>query len=166
MRLTALAITLALAGCAPEVEDDGEQLQTLPANDGVENPAPPPPSLAISPIETLAGEWRVAGIDGEPFDQPYGLALSADGEEIWWEPRCANFAFSYRIEGIRITTGADRPSNPVEPGAPPPPVCTVGIPPRLNEVARALDLADTVGRLPSNGVWIAGGGHSITLFSQ
>ncbi|WP_162925128.1 hypothetical protein [Aurantiacibacter odishensis] len=164
MRPAALAIILALAACAPEPED--EQLTTLPANDGEENPAPPPPSTAISAIETLAGEWRVAGIDGEPFDEPYGLALSADGEEIWWEPRCANFAFSYRIEGLRITTGEGRPSNPVEPGAPPPPVCTVGIPPRLNEVARALDVADTVGRLPSNGVLIEGGGHSITLFSQ
>lgn len=166
MRLPALAIMLALAACTPQPEDDGEQLRALPVNDGVESPAPPPPPTAISPIETLAGEWRVAGIDGEPFDEPYGLALSADAEEIWWEPRCANFAFSYRIEGLRITTGEGRPSNPVEPGAPPSPVCTGGIPPRLDDVARALDLADTVGRLPSNGVLIEGGGHSITLFSQ
>ena len=166
MRLAALVVMLALPACTPEPEGEGEQLTTLPANEGVENSAPPPPTTAISPIETLAGEWRVAGIDGEPFDEPYGLALSADAEEIWWEPRCANFAFSYRIEGLRITTGEGRPSNPVEPDAPPPPVCTVGIPPRLDEVARALDLADTVGRLPSNGILIEGGGHSVTLFSQ
>lgn len=100
------------------------------------------------------------------MDETYGLALSADDEEIWWEPRCANFAFRYTIEGLRLTTGDATPTIPVEPGAPPPPVCAIGIPPRLDDVSRVLQLADTVGRTPSNGVLIEGGGHSLTLFSQ
>ncbi len=159
------ALTLALFACSPEPEPE-EQVTTLPAPGGPENPPPAPPSQAITQIETLAGEWRVAGIDGAPFDEPYGLALSASTQEIWWEPRCANFAFSYRIDGLRITTGEGRPSAPVEPGAPPPPVCAIGIPPRLGDVARALDLAEYVGRTASNGVLIEGGGHSLTLYSQ
>ena len=117
-------------------------------------------------METLAGEWRVAGIDEQPLNKSYGLALSADEEEIWWEPRCANFAFSYRIDGLKLETGTPRPYAPVGPDGNPPPVCAIGIPPRLSDVARALDLAETVGRTSANGVLIEGGGHSVLLFSQ
>lgn len=165
MRTIVLA-ALALGACSPEPDAGDEQLSPLPANGGVEGVAPAPPSQALSPIKTLAGDWRVAGIDGEPLDETYGIALRADDEEIWWEPRCANFAFAYTINGLRISTGDAEPAVPVEPGAPPPPVCTVAIPPRLAEVGRALDLAETAGRTPANGVLIEGGGHSLTLFSQ
>ena len=157
---------LALAACSAEPEPNGEHLSTLPANDGTNNPASTPASQPLAPIETLAGEWRVAGIDGEPLDEPYGLALSGSEEEIWWEPRCANLAFSYRIDGLSMATGDAEPAAPVEPGAPPPPVCAIGIPLRLDDVSRALRQAETVGRTSSNGVLIEGGGHSLTLYSQ
>lgn len=162
MRSIALAF-LVLAACSAEPEQRDEQLATLPANDGVEDPAPAPSSEPLSPIQTLAGEWRVAGIDGEPFDEPYGLALSANDDEIWWEPRCANAAWSYRIDGLDLVTGEGGPTAPVEP---PPPRCTVNPPPRLSDVARALENAQRVGRTRSNGILLEGGGHSLTLYSQ
>ena len=125
-------------------------------------PAPSPsPSLAApSPAAptTLAGEWRVAGIDGAPLDEPYGLALSADTRLIWMEPRCAGVARSYRISGGRIAFGPD-PDARNE-------VCAIGMPPRTDDVLRALDAAQTIRRTPSNGIEIAGGGHSLTLYSQ
>ena len=164
MRPIVIAV-LALAACSQESEP-GEQLTTLPAPGGIENPPPSPPATPLSALESLAGEWRVAGIDGQPLDEPYGLALSGDDSEIWWEPRCANFAFGYRIEGLTLETGTARPVAPVGPDGNPPPVCAVTIPPRLADVARALDLAETVGRTPSNGVVIEGSGHSLTLYSQ
>lgn len=165
MRLIALA-ALALGACSAEPDTTDEQLTTLPADEGEENPAPETPATPLSPIETLAGEWRVAGIDGEPFDESYGLALSADAEEIWWEPRCANAAWRYRIDGLDLVTGEAEPAAPVTPGAQPPPVCTVNPPPRLADVGRALDNAKRVGRTPSNGILIEGGDHSLTLYSQ
>ncbi len=164
MRLIVLA-ALALAACSQESEQE-EQVTILPAPGGIANPPPAPPTTPLSYVETLAGEWRVAGIDGQPLNEPYGLALSADEEEIWWEPRCANVAFSYRIDGLKLETGTSRPDAPVGTDGNPPPVCAISIPPRLNDVARALDLAETVGRTPSNGLLIEGSGHSITLFSQ
>ncbi len=164
MRLVALAV-LALAACSQESEPE-EQVTTLPAPGGIESPPPAPPASPLSPVETLAGEWRVAGIDGQPLDEPYGLALSADDTEIWWEPRCANFAFGYRIDGFTLDTGTARPDGPMTPLETPPPVCAIGIPPRLSDVARVLDLAESVGRTPSNGILIEGGGHSLTLYSQ
>lgn len=38
--------------------------------------------------------------------------------------------------------------------------------PRLDDVMRALDEADTIARTPSNGVRISGRLHNVTLFSQ
>ncbi|MFB0612841.1 hypothetical protein [Aurantiacibacter poecillastricola] len=157
------AVTLAACSADPAEEDN---LTALPADGGVTDPAPPPPAEALSPIDSLAGEWRVAGIDGEPFDEAYGLALSADDKEIWWEPRCANFAFAYRIEGLDFETGPATPSQPVEPGAPPPPVCTVNPPARLDDVATAISAARRIGRTPGNAIRFEGGGHSLTLYSQ
>ena len=132
-------------------------------------PAPSPTAIATSPERpanpvqsaaptTLAGEWRVAGIDGAPFDEPYGLGLSADARLIWMEPRCAGVARSYRISGGRIAFGPD-PDARNE-------VCAIGMPPRTDDVMRALDSAETIRRTPVNGVEIAGGGHNLTLFSQ
>ena len=128
-------------------------------------PLPPVATATLAPL-SLAGEWRVAGIDGQPFDEAYGLALSANARKIWWEPVCARFVRGYRIEGSRIVLGPDPDVAPRKPGAPTLPVCAIGPPERLAEVMRALDSAATIRRTPSNGIELAGGGHSLLLFSQ
>jgi hypothetical protein len=122
------------------------------------------PGSALAPVATLAGEWRVAGIDGKNFNEPYGLALSANGEELWWAPRCAGMARSYRIDGTRIQFLPPVDARVAESDAPP--SCVPGQPARLADVMRALDAATVVGRTPSNGIEISGGGHSVLLFSQ
>ena len=154
-RAAALAlVTLLLAACQGEPQGQ-EQPQAMET----EEPAAPAPS-------TLAGEWRVAGIDGEDFNEAYGLALSADEGLLWWDPRCAGFVLSYRIEGNAIRFESAPSGPPQEPGTPPRPVCTIGIPPRLSEVFGALQAADRVETTPANGVLISGPEHSLTLFSQ
>ena len=127
-------------------------------------PAPSPPSVPAVP--SLAGEWRIAAIDGRDFNEPYGLALSADAKEVWWAPRCAGLVRSYRIDGTVFRTGPAKGVRPRAPGEPTPPVCAIGLPPRIDEVTRTLDSATTIRRTPSNGVEISGGGHSLLLFSQ
>lgn len=124
------------------------------------------PSIALHPATpaaptTLAGEWRVAGIDGEDFDEPYGIALSADEHEIWWTPRCAGAHVAYRISGARfeVIAGDTRP----DPAAP---VCKIAPPPRLAEVMDAIRAADRIERTPHNGVRLSGHGRSLTLFGQ
>ena len=145
-------------------------LALLAAACGKATEAPPsaaPTSATSSAVASLAGEWRVAGIDGQPLDEAYGIALSGSATELWWDPRCAGMARSYRIRNGAIAFGPV-PINgkPPAPGSPPPPVCTVPLPPRLGEVFAALDAARTVERTPANGVLIAGGGRSVLLFSQ
>ncbi|MCA1660881.1 MAG: hypothetical protein LC648_01440 [Novosphingobium sp.] len=121
-------------------------------------PAKPADPIPPTAPTTLAGEWRVAGIDGAPFDEPYGLGLSADDRKIWMEPRCAGIVRSYRITGARIVIGP--------PPDPQTAVCAIGMPPRTDDVLRALDNADTIRRTPQNGIELSGGRRSLTLFSQ
>lgn len=154
MRPCLVIFAAALAGCQPAPRDE--------APDTVATPSPAP---TLEPIATLAGEWRVAGIDGEPLDESYGLALIADEKEIWWEPRCAGMIRGYTIDGLALATGP-RVTDPPASTSTPAPVCLIARPPRLNDVARALQTAERVGRTPENGVLIEGGGHSVTLFSQ
>ncbi|WP_118858136.1 hypothetical protein [Sphingomonas mesophila] len=105
-------------------------------------------------------------IDGKDFDEPYGLALSADAREIWWAPRCAGMIRSYTIDGAALRIGPALGTRPRRPGEPTPPVCAIGLPPRLADVARAIDSATTIRRTPANGVELSGGGRSLLLFSQ
>ncbi|GAB5349015.1 hypothetical protein [Alteriqipengyuania sp. 357] len=118
--------------------------------------------IVLSPLAsdvptTLAGEWRVAGIDGEPFDEPYGIALSADDQKIWWEPGCAGQSISYTIRDNRFAV-----TEPAYDG----PVCKIGLPPRLPEIISAIRAADRIERTEENGIRLSGDGHSVTLFAQ
>lgn len=149
-----LVILLAgLAACQPPAAAPPTPVGPPPAA------APPPPAVEPSAqVGSLAGAWRVAGIDGRSLDEPVGLSLTGDEQQLWWEPRCAGVARAYRIEGPRITFA----SSPGAGG----PVCDIGQPPRLDEVVRALDGADRIARTPNNGVLISGPAHSVLLFSQ
>ena len=173
MRLAILALPcLVIASCAPRSADEPATTATTTAAADVDvatttvAAARPTPAATLAPVDTLAGEWRVAGIDGEDFNEPYGLALSGSGDELWWEPRCAGVARTYRIDGFGIRFAAPADTRSASSGAPLPPPCVPGQPARLVDVMRALDAAATVGRTPSNGVEISGGGHSVLLFSQ
>ena len=150
----AATLALAIAGCNPAAEAPRVPPRTAeaPATDSVLN---------------LAGEWRVAGIDGRPLDETYGIALSGNATELWWDPRCAGMARSYRIRDKAISFGpVSVNGRPRAPGSPPPPVCTIPLLPRLPDVFAALDVARAIERTPANGVLISGGGRSVLLFSQ
>ena len=113
------------------------------------------------PQVSLAGEWRVAGVNGEDFDEPYGIALSADGEEIWWNPSCAWQSVRYTISGTRFRM-IPPPEVPQEPLY----VCAIAVPPRLPEIMETIRGADRIERTPANGIRLSGNGRSLTLFGQ
>lgn len=127
-------------------------------------PGVTPERQASEQVTSLAGDWRVAGIDGSPVDGPVALAMTGDEREIWWSPRCAGVVRSYRIQGTSVSFDPAGPTRPA--GSPTPPVCTIGLPSRVPDVARALDDAASITRTPGNGVLISGPNHSVTLFSQ
>jgi hypothetical protein len=156
--MLAAAVAMLLCGCQAERPKPTRQGQSEAT---AEQPAKP----KLANLASLEGEWRVAGIDGEPFDQPVGLALSASKEEIWWAPRCAQFERSYEIAGARVTFSPARWAKSRAAADRPPP-CAIGLPAGLQGAFRAIDSATMVGRTPENGVLISGGGHSLLLFSQ
>ena len=166
MRLTLIALPFILISACAQEDSRSAHVAASADEAGAADPAPtvtaappPPPASTLAPVETLTGEWRVAGIDGTEFNEPYGLALSGDEASLWWAPRCAQQERRYAIKGreIRFSQVSERH------GTPP---CLPGLPARLADVLRALDAATTVGRTPSNGIEISGGGHSVLLFSQ
>ncbi len=176
--LAALALALALAAGgreAPEPrEATGEQAAArCPAPAASPAPSASPASAAAAaavepgPVDTLAGAWRVAGIDGENLDEDYGISP--------FRQRARGSGGSRNAPGSCASTGSkgrrsrwNRPRPPPATGAAASTaaLCTIGVPPAVNRVMQALDAADTVVRTPQNGVELSGGGHSVMLFSQ
>lgn len=151
MRLEGSTVFLLLAACSPQAP--APQGDTQPSN----KPAIAPSRQTLPAVE-LAGEWRVAGIDGVPLDTNYGIALSANDTRIWWEPQCAGQFLEYRISGASFTALA--PDSGTQE------VCEIGYPEKLATIWSALGAADTIERTPENGVLISGNGRSLLLFSQ
>lgn len=173
MRHAAILLAFLVAACNPPASQAIEGGEAEPAATSV--PASRPDAAARSgaksKVATLSGEWRVAAIDGISYDESVGLALSADAEEIWWEPRCAAIVHPYRIEGFvfRARNIAPSPASTAGPDGlprPAPLICTIGPLPHVAEVSRAIRKATRIERTEQNGVLLSGGGHSLLLFSQ
>ncbi|RIV80291.1 hypothetical protein [Pelagerythrobacter aerophilus] len=140
----------------------------LAACQQTEDSAAPPPQATSSPTETveqtpsreapasLIGEYRVAGIDGTEVGGQIGIALSVTETNIFYDPRCAGFDWTYTYEGGALTT--ERPADRA--------VCEIAVHPEQQRLAAALDAVTQAERTPSNGIELSGGGHSVTLFSQ
>lgn len=154
---SAALLAIALAGCGGEAQRPAEEPQATPA---AAAPAPAASTLAgdsaaIAEVEALAGEYRVAGADGQDIDLPHGITVTIDAETIRVNASCVNFAWTYRFDGTRFVTQ----TLPVT-------SCRRGLFPEEEAVQAAFDAAEAVARLPSNGIEFSGGGHSVVLFSQ
>lgn len=145
-----VAVLLAACGQAPEQAQ--QQPQATPTEVAASLAAP----------ETLVGEYRVAGIDGEPLDAPFGIALSITEGRVSFEPACAAFVWSYAYKdgGLDISRRQEKLHHP------PPKVCEEPVHPALDKLASALDAVNQAGRTPENGIELSGNGRSVLLFSQ
>ncbi len=119
----------------------------------------PTTNVAILASEALVGEYRVAGIDGEPFDENFGIALSISAvpSVISFDEECGSFSWAADMEGGVLFTNR----MPAEPRS-----CDTPIHPRLLQLAAAIDAADRAARTPANGIELSGRGRSVLLFSQ
>lgn len=144
--LLLLAPAALLAACQ-QAEDPATT--SAPAETPAETPQ------AEAPV-SLVGEYRVAGIDGTEVGGNIGIGLSVTETNIFYDPRCAGFDWTYTYEGGSLTT--ERPADR--------PVCRIAVHPEQQRLATALDAVTQAERTPSNGIELSGGGHSVTLFSQ
>lgn len=174
MRLIAalppLLASLALAACQPAGGPQEIEPTPSPSPAAASGAAPKPsgdaPDLALA---SLAGEYRVAGIDGTEVGGGIGLALTITDTLIWFEPRCAGFSWTYTYSGGDLAT--DRPQKPRPPGGalvagPMGATCRIAVHPEQQRLAAALDAVTAARRTPSNAIELTGGGHSVTLYSQ
>jgi len=103
----------------------------------------------------LAGEWRIASVDGASVDQPEAITATITASRIDVQSGCIRFAYDYQLDGGALTTT----NAPVA-------SCRRGLTPAEQSVQQAFAGATQVARMPGNGVQFTGGGRSVTLFSQ
>jgi hypothetical protein len=159
-RFLALAVAGAmLTGC--DARTDASAGAPAPASDGVTaaepQPAGQPAAVSSAPVPPvrIAGEYRVAGVDGRDIDLPHAISASIGETRIGVSSQCVEMAWSYRFEGTRLRTEAV----PVV-------SCDRGRYPEEQAIEAAFDAAREVERTASNGIRFSGGGHSVLLFSQ
>ena len=155
-----VAAALALAACQPPEEaslpdDTPPAAEPSPTAGATTEPEQAPVEGAIVSAEDLVGEYRIPGADGQDINLPHGISAIIDPTTISVSADCLNFAWTYRFEGARLVTD----STPVA-------SCRRGLLPEEEAVRAAVDAADTVRRLPSNGIEFSGAGRSVLLFSQ
>ena len=163
MKHLALAsLTVLVAACgAPDAPP-------VPAEDMLDPAGGTDGPMADVPIGTksLAGEWRLAGIDGAQPDGPSGQAISIDDRTITFE-NCQQVAWTYSYAENHFATERVRTTYSGEdPATVPPPPCAAPLPPPISDMVTAIDAATMVERTPENGLRLSGGGRSVTLFSQ
>lgn len=149
MRIIPLIIYAVLAACSPPATES-------PAS---ESPAPESrPEIAEGTMMTpaaLVGEYRVAGVDGQDINLPYGITASVSAEEIEVSSQCVRLKWAYTLVG-EVLAASRMPVMS----------CQRGLLPEEGAIARAFDQAAQVRRTPANGIEFSGAGHTVTLFSQ
>lgn len=152
MRTLIPTFALLLAACEPSAEE-AATLEDV-ATDLEERTE----ALAVETeaVATLAGSWRVAELDGEPFENFVTLELYANSRLLYWEPTCAGLERRYAIEGREFSamqTPSDGPRI----------VCDIGLPERIEDVFAAIDEADRIQPADGGGVMLSGLRRSVLL---
>jgi hypothetical protein len=159
---------LALAACALLAACDGTADEpTADAAPAAKSEAAVTPSAPVSPVSTpsptapaepameLAGEYRIAGVDGGDIDLPHGITAVIGEDRIDVTSQCVEMAWSYSLEGTTLQTMRI----PVV-------TCDRGRYPEEEAIEAAFTAAREVERTASNGLRFSGGGRSVTLFTQ
>ena len=134
----------ALAACQPHTE------APRGAPDSAERT-----SSIIASSDALAGDYRVAGIDGADVNLPHGITASIADERIDVQSGCIRFAWTYRFEEQLLVTEQAPVAS-----------CRRALLPEERTLAEAMEAADVVRRTPANGIEFSGSGHSLLLFGQ
>ena len=153
MRTALFALVLALAACGPSpgpAVREGATAEPAASSQAEDEP---------QPVDTLAGSWRVAAIDDQPYEAFMPFELYGNDTRIYWDPPCAGQERLYTIDGSDF-------SAEVAASEAPPILCDAVLPERLAEVWRAFDNARAIEPTPEGGVRISGGGYSVTLVRQ
>ena len=163
---------LALGACQPDAVSHSSSSETLemPPAAAPATPTPSEAGAAMNPEvpatspatadpgsapDSLVGEYRIAGVDGEGIDLPFGISASISADRIRVSSQCVRFAWSYSYaKGALSTEQAPTLS------------CQRGLYPEEEAIEAAFDAATQVRITSANGYEFTGGGHEVTLFTQ
>ena len=152
MRPLPLCLAAALlTSCQPAPADPSAPADTATAVTSEGEPQAP----SIPAPQTLVGEYRVAGADGQPIDLGWAMTVRIDGERIALTSQCLTPEWTYSYSGGVLET------TPI-----PKPVCERAYAQVEQAAMAALDEATDARRTPENALVLEGEGGSITLFSQ
>lgn len=141
-RIGLISAPLPLTACGPRAET------AVPGESAEAAPIAPPTEARPGPEIDLAGEYRIAGVDGADIDQPHAITAAITADFL-------DFAWTHTVQSARIATTRAAVEG-----------CARGPTAAEEAVVAAFDSAATVVRTAANGVELRGGGHSVTLFSQ
>lgn len=109
----------------------------------------------------LTGTWRIEEMNGGGSQELLAIQLEGDAKRLWWNPRCAGQAVSYKMDGGDISvaeSGMRAPEDAAEPlpegairGA-----CAIGLPGQLDEVLKTIAQATSAKRDHANNIVLAG----------
>lgn len=163
--LSALAL---LSGCDDEPAAPPASEPTVqPTRQQSEQQPEPLPENALTSVAELQGEYRVAGIDDEPLNTQFGIALSIAGQVLSFDPVCAGFVWTISIaQDGRLDLVRNPDFGPERQADGTFAVCDVVVPPELTQLGEALDQISIAQRTLDGGLLLSGNGRSVTLFSQ
>ena len=155
------AVFLALLGaaCSPSAPE-GNRAETPPARAPEAAPAPPilpAGATAVDDIASIQGEWRVAGVGGQPLSQPFGISASIKGKRIRFVSQCIARQYDLQVSGGLAASrlvGNDVPD------------CVRALTIDERGLEQAMAQATAVYRLPSNALVFGGPAGAVTLFTQ
>ena len=160
-RLIALAALL-LAGCNETKQAEPPTLVEGPTTSpAAEAPTVAPSeaaaaNVAITEVESLAGEYRIAGVDGRDIDLPHGITARIDDTGIIVESGCVMMSWVWFFEDGRLVTEQLFPRES----------CGRKLLPEEEAIAAAFNGATHVARTPANGIEFAGENGAVLLFGQ
>lgn len=154
-----LLVALLTAACSPSVPGDNQASSPVEQMPQAQ-PAPPilpAGSIAVDDIGSIEGEWRVAGVAGQPLSQPYGISASIGSGRVRFVSQCIARQYSLEIGGGLLSARLEQ--NEV-------PDCARALTIDERGLEQAMGQARTAYRLPGNALVFDGPAGAVTLFTQ
>ena len=157
--LRTACLALLAAACGPTAPG-GNQVERPVAQSPEVAPAPPilpAGAIVVDDLASIEGEWRVAGVAGQPLSQPFGISASIQDGRVRFVSQCIARQYGLDIEGGLLIARLVR--NDV-------PDCARPLTLDERGLEQAMGQVKTAYRLPSNALLFDGPAGAVTLFPQ
>jgi hypothetical protein len=158
----ALLVALLAAACSPSSPTENAAGPAAAEPPQLPEAAPAPPILpadatAVIDAGSIEGEWRVAGVAGQPLSQPFGISATIREGSIRFVSPCITRRYGLEISGGLATARLMTNETPD---------CVRALTIDERGLERAMGQVKTAYRLPSKALVLDGPAGAVTLFTQ